>query len=150
MASTIPISTYQKTVQNTITPPELLLRLYEGAIKSVLLLEGAIRENDIPARADAAHRSTAILGELASALEGQDGNDWSNDLIVLYLFLIEEVTVANITGEAGRLPAVRKILNDLLEGWREAVRAMPRASSSPRPEISGTVPETGKRLSLKG
>ena len=151
MASTLPINAYQRTLQNTITPAELLLRLYEGAIKAVLLLEGAIREKDVPARGDAAHRATAILGELASALEGQEeAVEWLRDLIVLYLFLIEEITVANITGEAERLLPVRKILNDLLEGWREAVRMMPRTSAATQTVRSGTVSDTGKRLSLKG
>jgi flagellar protein FliS len=150
MASTLPINAYQRTVQNTITPAELLLRLYEGAIKAVLLLEVAIREKDVPGRGEAAHRATAILGELASALEGQETAEWSSDLIVLYLFLIEEITVANITGEAERLPPIRKILNDLLEGWREAVRKMPRTPAATHSVAPGPLSDTGKRLSLKG
>lgn len=156
MSSTLPINAYHSAVQNTITPSELLLRLYEGAIKSVILLEESIRSRNIPKRSDAVHRATAILGELAVALEGEGSSEWAQKLVGLYVFLIEEITVANIKDEPERLLPVRTILSDLLEGWKEAVhstsQSVPAASamhhSSATLPVSGT--SSGRRLSLKG
>ncbi len=153
MSSTLPLNAYQTAVQNTITPSELLIRLYEGAIKSVLLLEDAIRSRNISKKIDAVHRATAILGELAAALDGQEA-EWVQKLMGLYVFLIEEITVANIKDEPDRLLPVRKILSDLLEGWKEAVRASSRfpeggASDSPVSPVP-TPGLPGRRLSLKG
>ncbi len=155
MSSTMPINAYHAAVQNTITPSELLIRLYEGAIKSVLLLEEAIRSRNIPKRSDAVHRSTAILGELASALDGQESLEWAQKLVGLYVFLIEEITVANIKDEPERLLPVRTILSELLESWREAIHSSSRptgvgspGTASPAAPVSGAAP--GRRLSMKG
>ncbi|MHB1605824.1 MAG: flagellar export chaperone FliS [Leptospirales bacterium] len=154
MSSTLPINAYHTAVQNTISPSDLLLRLYEGAIKSVVLLEEAIRSRNISMRSDAVHRSTAILGELAVALEGEDSPEWAQKLIGLYVFLIEEITVANIKDEPERLSPVRTILSDLLEGWKVAIHSTSRPASPVAGALSPGAPglgsSPGRRLSLKG
>ncbi|MHB8421930.1 MAG: flagellar export chaperone FliS [Leptospirales bacterium] len=154
MSSTLPINAYHTAVQNTISPSDLLLRLYEGAIKSVVLLEEAIRSRNISMRSDAVHRSTAILGELAVALEGEDSPEWAQKLIGLYVFLIEEITVANIKDEPERLSPVRTILSDLLEGWKDAIHSSSRPASPAAGALSPGAPglgsSPGRRLSVKG
>uniref|UniRef100_A0A7C3LZ48 Flagellar export chaperone FliS n=1 Tax=Leptospirillum ferriphilum TaxID=178606 RepID=A0A7C3LZ48_9BACT len=151
MSQGMPIHAYQSAVEHTITPAELLIRLYEGAIRSLQLLEEGIRDKNIPKRSDAVMRATAILGELAVALEGQDHLDWAPRLLSLYMFLIEEITVANIKDEPDRLQPVRAILGDLLEAWKQASKSVKVPSPLPQPrEIHEPARSVGQRLSVKG
>ncbi|AFS54485.1 MAG: Flagellar protein (FliS) [Leptospirillum sp. Group II 'C75'] len=152
MSQGMPIHAYQSAVEHTITPAELLIRLYEGAIRSVQILGEGIREKHIPKRSDAVMRATAILGELAVALEGQDHLDWAPRLLALYMFLIEEITVANLKDEPERLVPVQKILADLLETWKQAsIQASKPVSPPPlSPEPAAPVRPVGQRLSMKG
>lgn len=97
-------------------------------------------------------RATAILGELAVALEGQEQLDWVPRLLALYMFLIEEITVANLKDEPERLQPVRKILEDLLETWKQASGMVPSSASVPSfsPSSAPAGRTVGQRLSMKG
>ncbi|MCL4462111.1 MAG: flagellar export chaperone FliS [Nitrospirae bacterium] len=152
MSKGMPILAYQSAVEHTITPAELLIRLYEGAIRAIQILEEGIREKNIPKRSDAVMRATAILGELAVALEGQEQLDWVPRLLALYMFLIEEITVANLKDEPERLQPVRKILEDLLETWKQASGMVPSSASVPSfsPSSAPAGRTVGQRLSMKG
>ncbi len=149
------IQAYQSASVNTMTKGEILLKLYQGLIKTVDMLEEAIVRRDIPGKIDATNRSTAILGELAMALEankeeGGETGDWQDRLIALYLFLMEEISVANIRNEDRRLKPVKEILEGLLEAWGDAVSKNPSRTSVKRsfPVDHGKAPES--RLSVRG
>jgi flagellar protein FliS len=149
------IQAYQSASVNTMTKSEILLKLYQGLIKTVDMLEEAIVRRDIPGKIDATNRSTAILGELAMALEankaesGEPG-DWQDRLIALYLFLMEEISVANIRNEERRLKPVREILEGLLETWRDAISKNPSRASTIHPSPVGHVKAPEGRLSVRG
>ncbi len=115
-------ATYRQTMESTLSPADLLIRLYEGAIRCVDIIKEAANSGDIPRRADAVNRLTGILSELASAVDGQEPKDLSDSLVSLYLFLIQEVTLANVAGEVFRLDPVREIMSELLGGWRTAAQ----------------------------
>ncbi|MCL4485621.1 MAG: flagellar export chaperone FliS [Nitrospirae bacterium] len=142
-------ATYRQTMESTITPSDLLIRLYEGALRCVDLIRESMQSGDIPRRADAVNRLTGILSELASAVDGQEPRDLSESLVSLYLFLIQEVTLANVAGEAFRLDPVREILSDLLGTWRTAAMATRTAPMLTSPRSNGA--ETPRRsLSVRG
>ncbi|EQD25146.1 MAG: Flagellar protein FliS [Leptospirillum sp. Group IV 'UBA BS'] len=86
---------------------------------------------------------------MASAVDGQEPRDLSESLVSLYLFLIQEVTLANVAGEAFRLDPVREILSDLLGTWRTAAMATRTAPMLTSPRSNGA--ETPRRsLSVRG
>ena len=124
-------ATYRQTLERTISPSDLLIRLYEGAIRCLDLMKEAMKTGDVPKRADAVNRLTSILSELASAVDGQDPKDLSDSLVSLYLFLIQEVTLANVADEPTRLVPLREILSDLLGAWKAAAQTSRGAATSP-------------------
>ncbi|MHB1757125.1 MAG: flagellar export chaperone FliS [Leptospirillum sp.] len=149
------IQAYQSASVNTMTKSEILLKLYQGLIKTVDMLEDAIVRRDIPGKIDATNRSTAILGELAMALEANkaetgESGDWEDRLIALYLFLMEEISVANIRNEDRRLKPVREILEGLLEAWRDAVSKNPARQTVSRPVPANHAKAPEGRLSVRG
>jgi len=149
------IQAYQSASVNIMTKSEILLKLYQGLIKTVDMLEEAIVRRDIPGKIDATNRATAILGELAMALEahkaenGETG-DWQDRLIALYLFLMEEISVSNIRNEERRLKPVREILEGLLETWRDAISKNPPRPSTMRPASGSHATAPEGRLSVRG
>ena len=86
-------ATYRETLERTLPPADLLIRLYEGSVRLVDMMKEAMVNGDIPRRSDAVNRLTGILSELASAVDGQEPRELSDSLVSLYLFLIQEVTL---------------------------------------------------------
>ncbi len=143
----IAAATYRQTLEQTMSPSDLLIRLYEGTIRCLDIMKESMKTGNIPKRADAVNRLTGILSELASAVDGQEPKDLSDSLVSLYLFLIQEVALANIADEPLRLDPVREILSDLLGTWKTAAstvrispatppQAGPGPSELPRPTLS--------------
>lgn len=143
-------ATYRQTFERTLPPADLLIRLYEGSIRCLDLMKEAMKSGDIPKRADSVNRLTGILSELATALEGQEPKDLSESLISLYLYMIQEVTLANVANEIDRLDPVRDLLSDLLETWKTAA-ATSRAQTlkTPTGPSDGT-PPVRRTLSVRG
>ncbi len=144
-------ATYRETLERTLPPADLLIRLYEGSVRLVDMMKEAMVNGDIPRRSDAVNRLTGIFSELASAVDGQEPKELSDSLVSLYLFLIQEVTLANVAGEVERLGPVREILVDLLSTWKAAASSsrggsLPSSPANAFPE--GGVPK--RTLSVRG
>ncbi len=144
-------ATYRQTLERTLPPAELLIRLYEGSIRLVDIMKEAMRNGDIPKRSDAVNRLTSIFSELASAVDGQEPKDLSDSLVSLYLYLIQEVTLANVASELDRLDPVRELLSDLLGTWRTAsVNARSAVSLSASSGGGPEAPGVRRTLSVRG
>ena len=144
-------ATYRETLERTLPPADLLIRLYEGSVRLVDIMKEAMGSGDIPRRSDAVNRLTGIFSELASAVDGQEPRELSDSLVSLYLFLIQEVTLANVAGEAERLGPVREILVDLLGTWKTAATStrgggLPSSPAAAFPEGGGP----RRTLSVRG
>ncbi len=151
------IQAYQSASVNTMTKSEILLKLYQGLIRTVDMLAESIDQKNVAGKIDATNRATAILGELAMALEaskeeGAAAGDWQDRLIALYLFLMEEISVANIRNDVSRLIPVREILTGLLETWRDAVLKTGSKNHLPHPGTQVSSPNLAPsgRLSVRG
>ncbi len=149
--NTYAAATYRETLERTLPAADLLIRLYEGSVRLVDIMKESMSAGDIPRRSDAVNRLTGIFSELASAIEGQEPKDLSESLVSLYLFLIQEVTLANVAGEIERLDPVRDILVDLLGTWKTAASSSRGGSLPPSP--SSAFPDGGlprRTLSVRG
>jgi flagellar protein FliS len=144
-------ATYRQTFERTLPPADLLIRLYEGSIRCLDLMKEAMKSGDIPKKADYVNRLTGILSELASAIDGQDPKDLSESLVSLYIFMIQEVTLANVANEIERLDTVRTLLSDLLGAWKTAtVSSRLRTSGGALPEKTQDTPPVRRTLSVRG
>ena len=62
-----------------------------------------------------------IIMELNNTLDHKVGGEISKNLEQLYLFIMEKLTRANITGDPEHLRVCLKIIENLHEGWKGAV-----------------------------
>ncbi len=113
---------YRTSQANTASREDLLILLYEGAIR---FLERSIKEMEAKRLSEHKmylRRGLAIVAELQSTLDFEKGGELSMQLFDLYGFMMERLTEANIKQDMSQIKTVIKNLEILLEGWRDAVR----------------------------
>ena len=115
---------YQQTSVQSASKEKILLMLYEGAIKFTKLAIKAIEEKKIADRGMNIGRAFDIVMELNNTLDHKVGGDIASQLEQLYMFMMEQYTKANISGDAAPLQANLKLLNTLYDGWVQAVEKL--------------------------
>jgi flagellar secretion chaperone FliS len=138
---------YRTSQANTASREDLLILLYEGAIR---FLERSIKENELGNLSEHKmylRRGLAIVSELQSTLDFEKGGDLAMQLFDLYGFMMERLTQANIKQEAEHIRTVIENLETLLEGWREAVKQVKDGAGLNNTSVPPIEPFMGRRLS---
>lgn len=112
---------YKQTSVTTATPGQILIMLYEAAIKNVKKASECIRSGDVPGKGVAIVKTHDIINELVNTLDFDVGGDVARELERLYNFIIDQLVLANRENRAEPLQSVQKILETLLVGWKGAV-----------------------------
>ncbi|MGL5977946.1 MAG: flagellar export chaperone FliS [Erysipelotrichaceae bacterium] len=115
-----PYATYQQNSINTMTPGEMVVALYDGAIKQVNLAITHIEGRD----AQAAHTSLIKAQEIILYLK-QTLNfevDMSNQLGALYDFYLEQLLQANMKKETKPLQDILPMLVEMKQTFAQADR----------------------------
>ncbi len=116
-----PYQKYKQTSVLSASKEQILLMLYEGAIKFTKLAILAVEENKIAEKGKNIIRAFDIIVELQATLDHKVGGELSKQLEQLYVFMIEQYTKANIKNEVEPLKVNLKILENLYVGWKQAV-----------------------------
>jgi flagellar protein FliS len=122
MANNFGANQYKQTAVKTANRGQILLMLYEAAIKNVKLASQAIDRKDIAAKGLHIGKTHDIINELTATLDFEVGGDIARNLERLYNFIVEQLVKANVEGSKEPLAAVQKVLETLLDGWRVAVQ----------------------------
>lgn len=115
---------YQKYKQTSITSAsreQILLMLYEGAIKFTKLAIVAAEQKKIAERGQNLMRAYDIIMELQVSLDHKVGGDIARQLDQLYTFVLDQYTKANISGDPEPMRSALKVIENLYEGWKVAV-----------------------------
>jgi flagellar protein FliS len=112
---------YKTTSVQSASREKILLMLYEGAIKFTKLAIKAAEEKKIADRGMNIGRAFDIVMELNNTLDHKVGGQIASQLEQLYMFMMEQYTKGNITGDPEPLRANLKLLNTLYDGWLQAI-----------------------------
>jgi flagellar protein FliS len=112
---------YKQASVQTATPAQILLMLYEGAIKNVKKATECLDRKDIAGKGAYIGKAHDIVNELVNTLNFEVGGNIARDLERLYNFMIEQLVKANSENSKECLQAVQKLLETLLAGWRGAI-----------------------------
>lgn len=115
---------YQKYKQTAITSApreQILLMLYEGAIKFTKLAIIAAEQKKVADRGQNLMRAYDIIMELQVSLDHKVGGDVAKQLDQLYTFVLDQYSKGNISGEIEPLKNALKVIENLYEGWKVAV-----------------------------
>lgn len=131
-----PLAAYRETRIKTASPGQLVVMLYDEAIKqsdtAIALLgpESKPRPEDIERINMALGKVQDVVTELMASLDFDAGGELARDLFALYVWFGREMLEANIRKEVGRVSAVRTMLAELREAWADAASKAQGGSSA--------------------
>ena len=100
------------------SPAKLIEMLYEGVLRFNAQAKKAIKDSDIEKRVYWTNRSIAVITELISCLDTDQGQV-SEYLHGLYNYEIQLLADAGLDKDINKIDEVSKVFKGLLEAWRE-------------------------------
>jgi flagellar protein FliS len=120
---------YLETQIATASREQLVVLLYNGAIRFLGEAREAMLAGDIPRHANRIHRAQNVIIELMSSLDLEVGGKMAIDLFRLYAFFFDQLTDASINDNLPALDAVQQQMRVLRDAFQEAER-IARAEST--------------------
>ncbi len=128
---------YKETQIMTASQGQLIVMLYEGAIRFIDSAMQALDDQKLDACNNHLIRAQDIITELALSVNF-DAGDLASRLYSLYMFFNKFLLEANIKKDKKSMENVKEMLKSLLESWREiAVKGSSGKSSSGGVNVAG-------------
>ncbi len=112
---------YHNNSVQTASQEQILLMLYDGAIRFVRQASDAIEANEWGDKLVYADKAIAIITEFRNTLDHSVGGEIAANLDSLYEFMLREIVRAKVSNSSEPLKPVLRILNELRETWAEAI-----------------------------
>lgn len=112
---------YQRQAVLTASKEKLVVLLYDGAILNIDRAQKAFDSNDVTCIGEAIGRAFAIVGELRSSIDHEQGGEIAENLERLYDFVQDRIVTANRDRDPYPLSEARSVLATLKEGWNAVV-----------------------------
>jgi len=113
----------------TANPGQILIMLYEAAIRNVKKAIQCLDANDIAGKGQAIVKTHDIVNELLNTLNFDVGGQVARDLERLYGYMSEQLLQANLNNSKPPLESVLKNLETLLSAWKVAVLEVQKAQA---------------------
>lgn len=117
-----PYEQYKNTQIQTATPGQLIMMLYQGAIKFCKISKISIEEKDLIKANKYLIKTQDIVTELMLSLDMKSGGDIAKNLSSLYEYMNRKLLEANMKKEIEPINEVQHLLEELENAWREAVK----------------------------
>jgi flagellar protein FliS len=115
-------SAYRQTEVQSRTPLELVVMMYDGALRFMAQARDAIERKDIHARQKAVSRALTIISELQSTLDMEKGGIISEKLDSLYVYINGRLIDASSKQDARPIEEATRLLTTLRDSWAEIAR----------------------------
>ena len=125
-------NSYRNTEAQSRTPLELVVMLYDGALRFIAVARGAIERGDTPARAEAVSRALAIVSELQNTLDIEKGGEMAERLDGLYQFVTGRLMDASFTRNVASLDEASRVLAELRGAWSAIAAGTPPSEGAGR------------------
>lgn len=113
------IDEYRKQSVSSASPVQLVVMLYDAAIRNAELGRIAMEGGRIQEQNDHLLKTQRILSELSCSLDMQQGGEVAQNLLGLYTYCLNQLTSANIDDKPEPVREVVKILENLRDAWRQ-------------------------------
>jgi len=115
---------YSQYLRNQIlcaSPEQILIMLYDGAIRFTRQAILGAEENNLETMTYGIRRAMAIITEFSNTLNHEIGGAIADNLDAIYSFMVRELTLANLHRDAEKLRVVENLLVGLRATWAEAI-----------------------------
>ena len=116
---TAPTAAYKQQSILTATPGQLVVMLYDGCLRFLQQGAQSMREGKLAEAGSRLQRAEAILDELLSTLDLEQGGVIASRLQGIYVFALRHLMEARLERDAGKIDRVVELLGELRESWME-------------------------------
>lgn len=117
------IREYQNAQFATADRGEILLLMFEGALRFLARSEQCLERGDLDGFVEGLGRAQAVIAELRRTLDFEAGGCIAVNLSRLYSFCLEHLAEANFQKSASHVAAVRRIIATIADGFRTILAA---------------------------
>lgn len=133
---------YLQTNVTTNSPGEIVILLYDGAIKFLNRAKEQIEKKDYAGKGISISKATDIINELSASLNAEKGGSLAENLRRLYFWCITRLAMGNLKMDTGIVDSVIKVLSGLRSAYVQ-IQSMPEAQAASaqlalRQEAEGT------------
>lgn len=115
-----PYAQYRQTQVQTAAPEQLVLMLYDGAVKFAAQAKEHIVAKNMEAANNALIRVQDIFSELQASING-DAGEIAQQLSLLYDYLYRRALDANLAKDVAIIDEIVTMVRDLRSTWVEAI-----------------------------
>jgi flagellar protein FliS len=109
---------YRESAVLTASQEQLVLMLYDGAIRFLGQAAIAMRSGDVPTSHNKLRRAEAIISHLQNTLDLEQGEIPQN-LLSIYLFCRRHLGTARVRRDASQIDDVIGLIRQLRDAWQE-------------------------------
>lgn len=109
---------YQEQAVNSMSRGELLVKLFDAALKNIKYASILLKENDYEKAEVYINKSSRIFNHLCQILDRKYAI--SQELYRIYRFLNQEIIRANVTRDAEVLDKILPLVQELHDTWVQA------------------------------
>lgn len=117
------VQTYKANAVLTASPGQLVLMLYDGALKAMAIAQDAFDRTDDPKRIEIINhqlqKAQNIVLELQSGLNLEAGGEFAKTLFRLYDYHNRRLFEANVRKDPALLREVEGLVRSLRDAWAE-------------------------------
>ena len=112
-------SVYKEISISTSSPTNLVVLLYQGALRFLREAVDDIKRQDYVHKRQSIDRAAAIVRYLQSTLDTEKGQDIARELNRLYDYITVRIYEGSTRLDCKPIEEVNKLLETLLSGWEE-------------------------------
>lgn len=121
------LAAYRHMSVETATPQELVLLLYNRALRSMREGEACIKERDFVGAHKNLVQAQDIVDELSASLDRNAGGEIARSLAAMYDYVNERLFRANIHKDPKPVAEALQVLGEIRDAWVEASRQYGKA-----------------------
>jgi flagellar protein FliS len=117
---------YRRIEAESRSPVELVVMLYDGALRFVGEARAAMARGDVRARGEALGRALSIVSELQNTLDVDGGGTIAQELDRLYTYVNTRLLDVTAKQDVTAFDDVQKVLTTLRDGWAQIATTVPQ------------------------
>ena len=107
----------------TATPGQLVVMLYDGCLRFLHQATYAMRDDDMAVAGNRLSRAEAIIDELLTTLDLEQGGEIASRLQGIYVFCSRHLFEARTKRDPEMIEKVSELLGELRESWAQVANA---------------------------
>jgi len=117
---------YKSVAVTTATPGQLVLMLFDGAIRFLATAAHGFQLENIATRNEQIHnnliKAQKVLRELQCSLDLKAGGEFAKTMFALYDFMLEQLQTANLAKDAAPIGTVERLLGEIRDAWAKMLQ----------------------------